>query len=477
MTRFYALAVCLLTVAACTTTTPTRIADGQFVTPVPTIDLADPVALCASVNEYQGSNWPLAIRSLEALAELGAECPNDAPTQLRLYDAHLRYGEALLSRNREREAVTQFETALRYNPDGAAAAIALRQLGLYTPAPPPACESQEVINALSNLPPYEPSNASFIRIDENGFLLEDQRFIVRGVNYYPQQTPFQRFLTETSIADVQPEMELIRAAGINTLRIFLRYDQLFTCPGNGAVPISTNFIRLDNIIRAASANDLRLIVTLNHAPDLSTYPLYENPSHTTAQTQFIATRYRNEPTIMAWDLRDSGDVDYLTTDNEHNTFSREVVLEWLTNTAADLRETDSNHLITAGWRTDSEATAPIVDFVSFQHFGDIESLRQRIALLKSQTQRPIVLLATGFSTYESDERTQHDQLQGTIEAAEVNELAGWLVWTAFDFPLSAHCIEPACPTADSPEHHFGLWNTSYFPKLSVDVITARTGVE
>jgi hypothetical protein len=89
----------------------------------------------------------------------------------------------------------------------------------------------------------------------------------------------------------------------------------------------------------------------------------------------------------------------------------------------------------------------------------------------------MLLSAVGYSTYEMDELDQRNALQQALEAAENNGLAGWVVSSAFDYPLTATCIEPDCPSADSADHHFGLWNTSYFPKLAVDVIELMTSGE
>jgi endo-1,4-beta-mannosidase len=192
----------------------------------------------------------------------------------------------------------------------------------------------------------------------------------------------------------------------------------------------------------------------------------------------ILKRYRNEPTILAWDLRDAGDQDYLADGSQEFKFDRETVLDWLMQTAILARQTDPNHPVTASWRSDIETTIPAVDFVSFQHFGHTAELRQRIADLKSQTDKPILLSAVGYSTFEGvDELIQRNLLYQTLDAAEGNALAGWVVWMAFDYPLSVTCDTPGCLSEDSTLHHFGLWNTSYFPKMAVAAVEEITGVK
>jgi tetratricopeptide (TPR) repeat protein len=462
--------LCVLIVPACARTPPSNRSGLQAVTAVATLDTTNREALCAAVSGFWDRDWPQAIRALEALDSLQATCDDGEAPREQLYTALYTYGSLLEQRNRLEDAIETYETALVYNPVGAEATDALRRLNVYTPAPPVPCDPVEITDALAAVPYYTPTSGSFIRIAGSEFLLEDQRFPVYGVNYYPRDTPWRRFLTTTDIATVKTELDLLQQAGLNTMRIFLRHEPLFTCPGNGAVPVAETFTRLDSIIQEAAARGFRLIVTLNDLPDLSVHPLYDSPRYVDEQIVYIVSRYRDESAILAWDLRDGGDLDYL-----HGTFEKTAVLEWLTRTAILVRRADPNHLITASWRQEAEATIPAVDFVSVQHFEDVEALRQRLAVLNELTEKPILLSAVGYSTYQMDDISQRNTLQQALEAAENNGLAGWVIWTAFDYPLTATCIEPNCPSADSADHHFGLWNTSYFPKLTVDVIELMTG--
>jgi hypothetical protein len=334
------------------------------------------------------------------------------------------------------------------------------------------CDSETIDAAFAALPDYLPVPGEFVQIEGNGFTLSEERYPVYGVNYYPRDYPYQRFLTEMEIVWADTELSLLREAGLNTLRIFLRHDDLFQCPGSGAIPVPENFFRLDVFIQFAASQGYKVILVLNQDPALIDYPLYDAPEHTMDQMAFIARRYRDEPTVMAYDLRDWGDGDYL---GNNARFSREVVLGWLSKAAQIVRDAAPNQLITAGWDTDAVVTVPLVDFVSFQHYGDAESLRQEIAILTDATDKPLLLAAVGYSTYEMDELSQRQALQQALEAVERTGLSGWVVWTAFDYPLSVVCVEPNCPAEDGPEMHFGLWNTSYFPKRALDVVRLMTG--
>lgn len=337
--------------------------------------------------------------------------------------------------------------------------------------PLPACTDTEIEAAFDALPEYQPTDlADFIRVQDGQFMVGDQQFFVRGVNYYPSNYPWRRFLTQTDMATINEEFALLQSVEFNTLRIFLWNEALFMCPGSGAVPIAEAFLRLDGIVQKAAEYDFRLIVTLNDLPDLTDYPLYDNPPHILAQTNFIVQRYRDEAAIMAWDLRNEGDVDYGTHNTIRGTFTRDTVLDWLDRTSALVRSLDANHLITAGWLHDSEATIPYVDFVSFHHWSGVPQARNRIVTLQKATDKPVLLEEFGYSTQSVDLAAHAIIIGEVIYVVETTNAAGWLIWTAFDFPTDATCIPPNCPSEDNAEHHFGLWYTDLTPKPVVNML-------
>src|SRR5687767_11059347 len=185
-----------------------------------------------------------------------------------------------------------------------------------TPEAPPqlvTCSQEQIGAALAETGAYTSSNIDgFVQIDGQALTLNGTPYVVRGVNYYPSRYPWRRFLTEMPIIVLRHELRMMREAGFNTLRVFLWNDALFQCPGSGAVPNRDNMHRLDSMIRAAGEEDFRLIITLNDLPELVDYPLYSNPAHTELQTRYLVERYRDEAAILAWDLRNEGDIDYGT---------------------------------------------------------------------------------------------------------------------------------------------------------------------
>jgi hypothetical protein len=337
-----------------------------------------------------------------------------------------------------------------------------------TPPPPlPTCTPQQIAASLAAVGDYQSSPLTdFIEITGSGFTLNDEPYPVRGINYYPARYPWRRFLTETDTTALHTEFTLMRDAGFNTLRIFLWNEALFICPGSPAVPHPDHLQRLDTVIRLAADYDFRLIVTLNDMPDPT---LYTNPPHVQQQTAFIITRYRDEAAIMAWDLRNEGDIDYGT----HHAFpaiaTREEVLDWLDTTAQQVRALDSRHLITAGWLYNPEDTIPYVDFISFHHWTPAADLPARLTPIR--TTKPILLQEFGYSTQRLTPDQQARMISEVI--AESQSLAGWMIWAAFDFPLDRSCYPSPCQSPDNQEHYFGLWTSDYTPKPALKMLRER----
>ncbi len=57
--------------------------------------------------------------------------------------------------------------------------------------------------------------------------------------------------------------------------------------------------------------------------------------------RFLVERYHAEPTIIAWDIRDKGDVDYRT-----GLVRQDIALRWLADTVVMIRQIDNQHY---GW--------------------------------------------------------------------------------------------------------------------------------
>lgn len=426
----------------------------QAATAIPTLDPSNVTMLCEVIEQQTDDDLEQVIEALLAIERQGIVCTR-ANASEALYNAYVRYGEQLEAQGLEQEAINAYILALSHTEMDTRARDALVRLGEMpsSETSTPTCD-EETPDRANNIPDYTPSSGSFVTL-ESGFLTttDGQPFTIYGVIYEPRDYPGKQFLAEAPEEAINEELFLIAAADLNTIRIYLYHDVLFQCAGASVTPVPDAITRLDQVLTAAAARGLRVIPVLHHDADDT---LYLSAAHTTSQLRYLVGRYADEPAILAWDVRDGGDLDYTLGDAD-----RDAVLVWVNTTTQTIRQTAPNHLVTAGWRDDAAATAPFADFVSFQHEGSLDELRQEIALLQSQTEKPLFLANVSYPMVNGDELTQRDSIYNAVLAAQNNALLGWSVYNAFDHPRTV------CEDCEQ----FGLWYTNYSPKLALDALS------
>lgn len=480
MVKQVLLSFCLmlfsLGLAACGTNAPVEPQSTQApvgeanVAPAATATLpveVENVATCADIEANWGHNWPAVLQALEQLIAADQTC-GDEPLLSKKYATHFNYAAALENAGQLDQAIPHYRAALLIDPQRQEALNALIRLDALPKPTPPACRSTSPPRP-DPAPAEAPDPSLFVTVQEGRLLLQGQPFQARGVNYYPRHAPWQRFLQEADPAEMAKELDLIKAAGLNTIRIFLWYEPLFTCRPEDAIPNEAAFALLDTLFQLAGQRDLKVIVALNDLPDLIFRPLYTDWDHYDAQTVYIVRRYRNQPNLLAWDLRNEGDLDYGAQPGREAKFSQAEVLDWLAHASQLVRDNDPHHLLTAGWWGDPTLTGPYVDILSFHHWTDAGELRQRIEIYKKSNNRPLMLQEVGYHSWAEapqEARSEAEQagiLAEIIQVVETENIAGWVIWTAFDFvPLPG---QPA-----NEEHFFGLWRSDLSPKPALEAL-------
>lgn len=465
--RRAAFGILAIGLAACQTG-PAPATPPPLVTITAAITSEAPAASCSDLDNVWGTDWPRTLKVLDALSAQAMTCGPE-PLASKAYAAHISYGASLETTGDTEAAVAQYRAAFALDPGRQEAWSALLRLDRLPEPTPATCDPDR-----GTLAPYVPQDASGVYVTAQGRQLqyEGAPFRVRGLNYYPRHAPWRDFLISADPTEMDAELGLIQSAGFNSLRVFLWYDVLFTCAPEVAVPVAASFERFESLLRLAHARGLRVMVTLNDLPDLVYRPLYTDWARYDAQTAFIVSRYRDDATILAWDLRNEGDLDYGGRSPLEARFTSAQVLDWLAHVASLVRAADPHHLLTAGWWGDPVPTEAAVDVLSFHHWTDATQLEGRLADLLARSAKPLLLQEVGYHSWAAapqdarDEAAQAALLQSVTQTADADGLAGWMIWTAFDF-------EPSPGQAPTREHFFGLWRTDLSPKPALDALTLR----
>jgi tetratricopeptide (TPR) repeat protein len=462
-TLFFLLTVSVIGCSQANSATPDLATLRPTITEVSTDTPAS--ATCADLEATWG-DWPRAIDVLHELIVNGQTC-GEEPLASKLYAALFNDGTAREQSGDFSGAIAQYQNAFNLNPRRDEAMQALARLGNLPLPTPTVCNSSIPPNSDPALAD-PPDPALFVIIAGDQFQFNNVPFNLKGVNYYPRHAVWHEFLTHADTSEMAAELDLIQQAGFNTLRIFLWYDALFTCTPEQAIPDEVGFARLDSLLDLARTRNLKVIVTLNDLPDLYFRPIYTDYARYDAQTIYLIRRYRNDPIILAWDIRNEGDLDY-GADGRPARFTQEQVIGWLAHTSQLVKQNDPYHLITAGWWGDPTETDAYVDFLSFHHWVSAEMLAVRVANYRTRTTKPILLEEVGYYSWESapqlpqSDAVQADALSAAASTAQANNMAGWLVWTAFDF-------SPPPDQAEHYEHHFGLWTLDLIPKPALTML-------
>jgi hypothetical protein len=448
------------------TSTPT-------LTVLPTVTLtATPTEIpvtCADLDANWGRDWPATMRVLDQLIATGRQCSEESLVG-KSYAAHYNYAVALEASKQLDAATQHYRAAFAIDSQRREALDALVRLQALPSPTPPVCPTH--VPKQDPAPRETPKPAAFVAVKNTQLVFNGKPYQVKGVNYYPRHAPWRQFLQEADTFEMATEVGLITQAGFNTLRIFLWYEPLFLCAPEEAIPNAAAFAKIDALFALARKQDLKIIVTLNDLPDLVYRPLYTDWSHYDAQTTYIVRRYRNEPSILAWDLRNEGDSDYGGETAIEPRFKQADVISWLAHTSALVRQNDPLHLITAGWWGDPIVTSPYVDLLSFHHWTDAGQLRARVSDYRQRSKQPLLLEEVGYHSWAQapqgaqDEATQAILLSGAVNMAEKQGLAGWIVWAAFDF------VPPAGQPAHF-EYFFGLWHSDLTPKPALKALPLR----
>ncbi len=302
----------------------------------------------------------------------------------------------------------------------------------------------------SNEPLVETTKPTPISSVKNGqVFFENTPFQIKGINYYPQATPWDMFGDHFNTTIIAKDFDIIKKAHLNSIRIFVDYDDF----GKAEV-IPEKLNKLEQVLDLARVKDLKVIVTL-----FDFYGNYDvlDWTLTHRHAEQLISRFKNHKAVLAWDIKNEPDLDFKTR-NKTN------VLAWLKEMATQIKTYDPNHLVTIGWSNTKVAhlLQKNVDVVSFHYYEDIDKFEKKYTDLQSKTSKPLVLQEFGLSSnkglwnpFGPSEKTQAEYYTTFKEMLDQQNVH-YLPWTLYDFTQIPTSVVGKLPWRKHKQKHFGF---------------------
>lgn len=293
----------------------------------------------------------------------------------------------------------------------------------------------------------------FARVEDNKIYVKDKEYQLKGINYYPQKTPWDMFGENFDIEVIGQDFDIIHDAGLNTIRVFVPYEAF------GKAKVDPEKLeKLKLLLDTALSKEIMVVVTLfDFYGDYSVLDWTLTHRH----AEQIISVFKDHKAILAWDVKNEPNLDF-------ESRGKENVTGWLKEMIAQIKQYDPNHLVTIGW-SDMKSASILqneVDLVSFHYYLDIDMFSNSFEELQKQIDKPMVLQEFGLSSnkgfwspFGPSETTQaeyHEQFQTLIKQYNVH----FLSWTLYDFENVPSSVVGRLPWRKHKQKHFGFINAS-----------------
>ncbi|GLB48057.1 cellulase family glycosylhydrolase [Neptunitalea lumnitzerae] len=294
---------------------------------------------------------------------------------------------------------------------------------------------------------------------------------IHGINYYPKNTPWDMFGENFEIDTIQQDFKLIHDAGLNTVRIFVPYEDF----GKAKVK-DEKLVKLKKVLDAAAKENIKVLITLfDFYGDYSVLDWTLNQRH--AET--IVKACKDHSALLGWDLKNEPDLDFKSR-------GKSTVEAWLRTMLELVKTTDPNHPVTIGWA--KPVSAPLlkdeVDFVSFHYYEDLNQFENTYTQLKKEIpNKQLVVGEFGMSSYsglwkpfgssEEDQANYHKNIQSTFEKYNIS----YISWTLYDFENIPKEVVGSLPWRKNVQKKFGFIDKNGAKKASFDYISSSGTTE
>lgn len=294
-----------------------------------------------------------------------------------------------------------------------------------------------------------------------------EKLDIKGINYYPQDTPWNMFGDVFSEDIIEKDFRLIKDAGLNTVRLFIPYETF----GKAAV-FNDKLDRLKQTLVLAEKQNIKVVLTLfDFYGDYRVLDWTLNMRH--AET--IVSELKKYNSLLAWDIKNEPNLDF---DSRGET----QVIAWLNTMVTFIKSIDDSHPVTIGWSNSKSATLlkDKVDFVSFHYYDNLNDLNSALKSLKEKIKsKPIVLGEFGMSSYNgfwkpfgNSEKDQADYHKKAQEIIAENNLQ-FMSWTLYDFKEIPKEVVGRLPWRKNIQKRFGFINQSGAKKEAFEFITLK----
>jgi hypothetical protein len=274
---------------------------------------------------------------------------------------------------------------------------------------------------------------------------------VRGMNYYPRDTPWAGFWAAFDAEVVTADLDRIAELGLDSVRIFVPFAET-----------DARHVRAETLepvvefLDLAEAQGIDVVVTLfdgrtDHRPSRWD----GDEAHLEGLTEVLA----GHPAIVMWDLKNEPDRDV----GIHGV-SADLVHAWLGHMARYLRSLDPATPITVGWATGEAAAAapPHGDAVSFHHYFPAADLEPAVnAIREVAPDKPVLLTEFGLPTWntvfpgghtEADQAAYYADVLTEVDRLDIDGFMAWTLWDLASAPPDAGIF----PWKTGPQTHLGV---------------------
>ncbi|WP_405604379.1 glycoside hydrolase family 2 TIM barrel-domain containing protein [Polaribacter sp. Asnod1-A03] len=288
---------------------------------------------------------------------------------------------------------------------------------------------------------------------------------IKGINYYPQATPWNMYGDEFDIDIIEKDFNIIKNANLNSIRIFVPYEDF------GKANVKWEKLeKLKKVLDAALKFDLKVVVTL-----FDFYGNYDVLDWTLNQrhAEKIVNTFKDHEAILTWDVKNEPNLDF-------ESRGKENVTAWLDLMIILIKDIDKKHPVTIGWSNTKSATIlkDKVDVVSFHYYEDITNFEKEYLDLKTKIKdKPIILQEFGLSSYSgfwkpfsSSEKEQANYYKEIQKVLTKNDVP-FFSWTLYDFDVVPKEVLGRLPWRTNPQKKFGFINSKGEKKLSYKYIS------